>query len=515
MPEDPYRLLVANAADYAIFTADTDGVIQTWSPGAERIFGYTESEIQGQSCDMLFVPEDRDAGVPDLERSLALRAGRAENERWHLRKDGSRFWGAGEMLPLRTPDYQHVGFGKITRDFTRRRELETAHLEAQRMEGIGLFAGGLAHLFNNLLTASLGNLDLLLQRPELRSSREARELVTSAVQVGRRMAELTQQVLTFAGKARRRLQPIDLSREVHKALETVGPEILRNIALVVTIPESCPRVAGDATLLHQLMTSLVVNAAEAIRQREGRGTITVTGEECRMATDQLRHAYAGFDLLPGRYVRLTVADTGPGLSPDAQARLFDPFYSTKFQGRGLGLAAALGIVRMHGGAITARSAPVAGTAFEVLLPVDGEAESRPDEGTRMALVVDDEELVRSLTSRILEAEGFIVVQGENGEQALHIAKRLGSRIELLLLDLAMPEPDGGTTLPILRTLLPRAPIIVMTELVASEPKGRLDLPGLTSLQKPFTYAQLTAAIETALAVQAGGSGATAASPSGS
>ena len=504
MLEDPYRLLVANAADYAIFTADTDGVIQTWSPGAERIFGYTEREIQGQSCDMLFVAEDRDAGVPDLERSLALRAGRAENERWHLRKDGSRFWGAGEMVPLRTSDHRHVGFGKIMRDFTRRRELETAHLEAQRMEGIGLFAGGLAHLFNNLLTASLGNLDLLLRLPELRSNREAGELVASAVQAGRRMAELTHQILTFAGKARHRLRPIDLSREVHEALETVGPEIPRNIALVVAIPESCPPVAGDATLFRQLMTALVVNAAEAMSQREVRGTITVTGEECRLATDQLRHAYAGFDLLSGRYVRLTVADTGPGLTPEAQARLFDPFYSTKFLGRGLGLAAALGIVRMHGGAITARSAPAAGTTFEVLLPVDGEAESQPNEGVRMALVVDDEELVRSLTSRILEAEGFTVVQGENGEQAVHIAERLGSRIELVVLDLAMSELDDALTLPILRTLLARAPIIVMTESVAGEAQGRLDHPGLTSLQKPFTYAQLTAAIETALAVQAGG-----------
>jgi CheY-like chemotaxis protein len=382
------------------------------------------------------------------------------------------------------------------------------------MEGIGLFAGGLAHLFNNLLTASLGNLDLLLQLPELRSNREARELVASAVQAGRRMAELTHQTLTFAGKARRRLQPIDLPREVHKALEKVGPEIPPNIALVVAIPESCPPVAGDATLLRQLMTSLVVNAAEAMSEQDVHGTIAVTGEECRLTTDHLRQAYSGFDLLPGRYVRLTVTDTGPGLSPETQARMFDPFYSTKFQGRGLGLAAALGIVRMHGGAITARSAPAAGTTFEVLLPVDGEAESRPNERTRMALVVDDEELVRSLTSRILEAEGFTVVQGESGEQAVHIAERLGSRIELVLLGLAMPDHDGAMTLPILRTLLARAPIIVMTELAASEPKGGLAHPGLTSLQKPFTYAQLIAAIETALAVQAGGSSATAGPPSG-
>src|SRR5215213_2256743 len=103
MSHDSYELLVANATDYAIFTADPDGHVQRWSPGAERIFGYTEAEIQGRLCDILFVEQDREAGVPDLERSLALRAGRAENERWHLRKDGQKFWGAGEMVPLRTP----------------------------------------------------------------------------------------------------------------------------------------------------------------------------------------------------------------------------------------------------------------------------------------------------------------------------------------------------------------------------------------------------------------------------
>jgi PAS domain S-box-containing protein len=515
MPQDPYRLVVASALDYAVFTTDTEGLIQTWSPGAERIFGYTENEIQGQSSDMLFVLEDRDAGVPDLERSLALRAGRAEDERWHLRNDGTRFWGAGEMVPIRASEHLHLGFGKILRDFTRRRELETAHLEAQRMEGIGLFAGGLAHLFNNLLTVSLGNLDLLLRLPELRSNGEAQELVASAVQAGRRMAELTQQTLTFAGKARRRLQPLDLSREANEVLETVRSEISSNIAIIVAIPESCPLVAGDATLLHQLIATLVVNAVEAMSQREVGGTITVAGQECHLATHQLRHAYAGFDLLPGRYVQLTVTDTGPGVAPEAAARLFDPFYSTKFQGRGLGLAAALGITRMHGGAITARSIPGAGTTLEVLLPVADEAESRPHEGARIALVVDDEELVRSLTSRILEAEGFTVVQGENGDQAVQIAERLGGRIELVLLGLAKPEHDNAMTLPILQTLLARAPVIVMKEFAAGELQGKVDHPGLTSLQKPFTFAQLSAAIDTALAVQAGDSSAIAGSDSGS
>ena len=505
MPEDSYRLLADNARDYVIFTTDTDGAVQSWNPGAERIFGYTGQEIQGQRCDILFVQEDRKAGVPELERALALRAGRAENERWHLRKDGSRFWGAGEMVPLRTPDRQHVGFGKITRDFTRRRELETAHLEAQRMEGVGLFAGGLAHLFNNLLMASLGNLDLLLRLPELRASAEARELTDGAVQAGRRMAELTRQVLTYAGKARARLQPIDPCREIRAAMEQLNPSVPQHIALVVSLPDACPQVPADAGLLRQLVTSLVVNAAEAMSELEAPGRISVSGEECRLSTDEVRHAYAGFDLVAGRYLRLTVTDTGKRLTAEARAHMFDPFYTTKFQGRGLGLAAALGIVRMHRGAISVRSASIPGTAFEVLLPADGELEERPEGDRRMALVVDDEELVRSLTSRILEAEGFTVVQGENGFQAARIAERLGNRIDLVVLDLEMPEQDGAATLPILRRQLPRTPVILLTGLLPGDAEEELRRLGATSLKKPFTYAQLTEAIETALAVHAGGS----------
>lgn len=504
-----FALLIETAEDYAAFTTDRDGLIQDWNRGAELLHGYTAEEIRGKSCDILFVDEDREAGIPELERALALKVGRAENERWHVRKGGARFWGAGQMVALRDANGQHIGYGKIMRDFTRRRELESAHIEAQRMEGIGMLAGGLAHLFNNLLTASLGNVELMLGLPEVRASTTAKRLGTEALKAGQRMVELTQQVLTYAGKTRSLFQPLDMAKEVHDAIAALASQIPARVEVRVDISETCPPIVGDPALIRQLVSILAVNAVEAMAGQPGRGTLSVTGAGYDL-TANASHGFRGFELLPGRYIRLEVSDTGSGLTPAAQVRAFDPFYSTKFQGRGLGLAAALGIVRMHGGAIGVRAGSGQGATFEILLPAGDTwsqpspmdlapaMTSRPSEGA-MALVVDDEELVRSLIVRFLETEGFIAVQAENGQQALRIAERLGSRLTIIILDLAMPGMDGARTLPSLRERVPDVPIVLLTGLVSAEADATMqELQPDARVAKPFTFEQLTAAVETAM-----------------
>jgi len=515
MHEDPFRLLADNATDYAMFTTDKAGRVEAWNPGAERLFGFTGTEMRGQSADVLFVPEDRDAGIPDLERSLALGASRAENERWHLRKDGSRFWGAGIMMPLLSPDRQHLGFAKVLRDFTRRRELEAAHIEAQRLEGVGLFAGGVAHLFNNLLTVSLGNLDLLLRLPEVRSSLEAQELGRNITRAERRMAELTQQVLAFAGKARGRMSPVDICAVVREAVAALGPDIPASVNVVAGLPDSCASIVGDQVLLRQLVMSLLVNAVEAIGDRP-RGSIFLSVEDTEISAEAARSSYAGFDLIAGSYVRLQCSDSGPGLDPEAQSHLFDPFYTTKFEGRGLGLAAALGITRMHGGAINARSGAGAGTTIDVVLPVSGKTMPADEPERRTALVVDDEELVRSLTSKILEALGYTVVQAENGKQAVEIARRLTERVGLVVLDLAMPVQDGAATVPHLREWLPEAGIVLMTGVVSPDVESEhWTRHRVVELRKPFTFEQLAQAVDTAMARDHAMSDATSDRPPGS
>ena len=506
---DDLTLLLQCANDYAAFTTDRDGLIMGWNRGAELIHGYTAEEIRGKSCNLLFVEEDREAGVPELERALALRTGRAENERWHIRKNGVRFWGAGQMVALRDRTGRHVGYGKIMRDFTRRRELESAHIEAQRMEGVGVLAGGLAHLFNNLLTANLGNIEMLLGLPEVRESVTAKRLGAEALKAGQRMVDLTQQVLTYAGKTRSLFQPLDLQKEAREAIAGLSPQVPARIEVRVDISDSCPAIVGDATLIRQLISALAVNAVEAMSETGGRGTLRITGGMDDL-TAETAQRFRGFDLLPGRYIHIEISDTGSGLTPAALARAFDPFYSTKFQGRGLGLAAALGIVRMHGGAITGRNAQGGGATFEILLPA-GEIWSQAAapgwapapvshraDGS-MALVVDDEELVRSLIVRFLETEGFVTVQAENGQQALRIAERLGSRLSVVVLDLAMPEMDGARALPQLRERLPGVPIVLMTGLVSAEADAAMQAVDPDArVVKPFTFDQLTSAVETAM-----------------
>ena len=500
---DAYRLIAEQATDYAIFTMDHDTIVRTWSPGAERIVGYTEAEIRGQSADPLFVPEDRQAGIPELERSLALRVGRAENERWHLKKDGSRFWGAGVMVPLRSPQGEHLGYGKLIRDFTRRRKLEAAHLEAQRRESAGVLAAGLAHLFNNQLTAALGNLELLTRLPELRSHAHAQELARDAIRAGTRMADLTQQILTFTGKTRSLRLPLDLCDEVAAVVRTLEQELPGNVRVAVAVATDCPPVEGDRALIRQLLDVLLQNSVEALAERGG--LITVKAEVRYLAPALVAQPqYGGFDLHPGPYVSLAVADDGPGLTPDAQARVFEPFYSTKFLGRGLGLSSAMGITRLHGGAITLRSTPGSGTAVEVLLPAAAPAAGAHDQ-TRLALVVDDEELVRGLTMRILEAEGFTVIGVENGDQALRTAERLSGRVDLVLLDAIMPVLDGRAALPGLRARLGPVPIVMMTGEPVHEAGNGADALDVSAwIAKPFTFDQLLGAVRQALGTRSGG-----------
>ncbi|MFT3914535.1 MAG: response regulator [Anaeromyxobacteraceae bacterium] len=348
-------------------------------------------------------------------------------------------------------------FRASQRDAAERLELERRLLHAQKLESLGVLAGGVAHDFNNLLQAMLGNLDLA--RLELPAGSPPAESVELAAQAARRATDLTRQLLAYSGKGRFVVRPVDLSGVVMENVHLFRAGVPHTCAIVPRLAPALPSVDADVGQVQQVVMNLITNAAEAIGGRAG--TITLATSVRPGGAGALAGAVAGSVLAVRRpadaYVALEVSDDGCGMDAATQARLFDPFFSTKGPGRGLGMAALLGIVRGHDGAIFVESAPGRGTTIRVLFPAReaGPAEVGPPRRTPLprtapapgtVLVVDDEELVLRACARMVKSMGFPVLTAPGGKQAVELVRSRPGEVHLVLLDLSMPEMDGIATL---------------------------------------------------------------------
>jgi two-component system, cell cycle sensor histidine kinase and response regulator CckA len=488
------RVILEGIKDYAIFLTDSEGKIESWNRGGEKLTGYSESEILGQSVATLFTPEDLAEGAPEDRLRTAVRDGRAEDERWHMRKDGSRFFASGVLTPLWHPDGTLRGFVKVMRDITKWKHTDEAMREAQKLESIGVLAGGIAHDFNNLLTGIIGNASLAVE--ELARGGRARRLVEEVIAAGSRAADLTRQILAYAGKGSLALESFSISDAVREILELIQASIPPNVLLELRLEENLPAVYADPSQIQQVAMNLVMNAAEAI---EGYGVVRL-GTGCRnLSVDELSVAEGLAHLKPGKYVYLRVQDTGKGMQEHVKARIFDPFFTTKFTGRGLGLPAVAGIVRAHQGGIQVKTAPEAGSTFHIYLPVADEQpqEQVPPEppsletGSRTILLVDDERMVRQVSREALERRGFRVLTAYNGREAVDLFRQRASEISLIVLDMAMPVMSGEEAQPYLEQIRSEVPILVSSgysEAMASSRfrSGKM----LHFIQKPYTAQQL-------------------------
>jgi signal transduction histidine kinase/ActR/RegA family two-component response regulator len=458
--------------------------------------------VEGTFAHKIFVPPDRQAGVPEVELQVATEQGRAEDERWHMRKDGSRFWASGVMIALKE-DGALRGYAKVVRDFTERRRLEDAVRQTQKLESVGVLAAGVAHDFNNVLTAILGNVSLVRRRlAKLGSDAQLDELLAAAERAGNRAADLVRQLLNYVGKGHREARPVDICQVTKDALAIVQASVSRKITIRRDVPRDCPTIEADVGQLQQLVLNLVLNGAEAIGDNYGEVSIRVRVRD--VPETELAGMYAGFALPRRRYTEIEVRDTGVGMDEHTLQQIFDPFFTTKFMGRGLGLAAALGIVRSHRGGIAVRSAPGKGSTFTVLLPAEQEtgapmtvAESITEvaRGEGLVLVVDDEVAIRSLIQHTLEELGYTVLTAEHGTQALELFDRIGHDIVLILLDLVMPVLDGPETAAALHSRKPDVPILVMSGIADDEALRRFSnvrIAGFVS--KPFGPDQLAQAV---------------------
>jgi two-component system, chemotaxis family, CheB/CheR fusion protein len=498
-----FDLFLSTTEDYGIILLDPDGRVRRWSKGAERLFGYRGDEVEGTLAHEIFVPPDRQAGVPEVELQTATEQGRAEDERWHLRKDGSRFWASGVMIALRE-NGRLLGFAKVVRDFTDRRQLEEAVRQTQRLESVGVLAAGVAHDFNNVLTAILGNIAMVRRRMAAQDvNGDMEEMLAAAERAGNRAAHLVKQLLNYAGKGRRELRPVDICQVTRDALAIVQASVSRKIRLRSDIPDDCRMIEADVGQLQQLVLNLVLNGAEAIGDKEGDVFVRVRVRD--VPEDELKRFYPGFSLQARRFTEIEVRDTGAGMDEKTLQQIFDPFFTTKFMGRGLGLAAALGIVRAHGGGIAVRSSPGKGTTFNVLLPAERERLDAPltvsdsitesARGQGLVLVVEDEVAIRSLIQAALEELGYTVLTAEHGAQGLELFERSPDDIMLVLLDVVMPVLDGAETAIAIRERNPDVPILVMSGVSDDDALGRFGEVRISGfIPKPFAPEQLAQAI---------------------
>ena len=366
-------------------------------------------------------------------------------------------------------------------------ELEKQVQLSQKLEGLGLLAGGIAHDFNNMLVAVVGNADLLAMDLE---DEKLLEYVSEIQHGAARAAELADQILTYAGQRDSKHEAFDLTELVHELRGLVSSSLSKRIEIELQLAPDLPPLLGDSAQIGQVLMNLLTNAADAIGDKVGRITVR-TGLETLSRSD-LSTMLLGADLAPGDYVVLEVEDDGNGLDEDARAHMFDPFFSTKSRGRGLGLATAFGIVRAHHGAIGLDSKAGVGTHFRVALPQaeqqaapSNPTEARPFQGSGLALVVDDEIGVRRVASTFLRRLGFDVITAESGETATKLFSLHSDDLRLLLVDISMPGMGGRQLLSRLDPLPDHVRAIFTTgfdpeDIGADEPS--IDVP---ILHKPY------------------------------
>jgi PAS domain S-box-containing protein len=438
--EERFRMLVQGVTDYAIYMLSPEGVVTNWNAGAHRIKQYEQNEVVGTHFSRFYTEEDRAEGRPDYALAQAREQGRFEAEGWRVRKDGTRFWAHVVLDPIRNEAGQLVGFAKITRDITERREaaqaLEKAReilFQSQKLEAIGKLTGGVAHDFNNLLSVVTNGLDLL--RGTLKDP-EALGLVASMDKAAQRGAALTNQLLTFARQQPVTPEPRELNGVVLGFESVLRRATRSSIQFEIATHGKLPAVMIDAALFEAALLNLVVNANDA----------TLDGGSIRVFTQVAELDEREVGALPrGQYVALSVQDTGSGMSEEVIAHAIEPFFTTKpvGKGTGLGLSQVYGMVQQFGGDLKIVSRPAEGTTITLYFPVSSETaieESLPPPSDKV-LIVDDQPDVLAMASEMFRTLGFDVVTATSGRQALEILGRTPD-VHLLFSDVVMPGLSG-------------------------------------------------------------------------
>ena len=485
--------LLDNAQD-AILVRDLEDKILFWNKSAERIYGWTAGEVIGRDLQDISYGDSL-VQFEDAKR-IVVSTGKWEGELRQLTREGKEIIVESRWTLVRDDRGEPKSVLLINTDVTEKRKIEAQFLRAQRMESIGTLAGGIAHDFNNLLAPITMSIQLLRAKMTDEDGQRMLEMLEASAERG---AGLVKQVLSFARGVegqRMTLQPRHLIKEIVKILKDTLP---KTIEIEFEASKDLSVVAGDATQLHQVLMNFCVNARDAMPSG---GKLTIKADNVEIDDN---YARMNLEAKAGRFVQITIADSGSGIPPNIINRIFEPFFTTKEYGKGtgLGLSTALGIVKSHGGFINVYSEPGLGTEFKIHLPAvetgfAGVADlaAAPLAGRgELILVVDDEIAIREIAKGTLEAYGYRALTAADGTEAIALYAQHKGEIEVVLTDMMMPYMDGLATIRALQKLNPRVKIIASSGLAENAKAIEAGNAGVkTFLTKPYTAGKLMEAL---------------------
>ncbi len=501
LSEEKYRTLVEQIND-VIFLVDPDGIVQYISPVIERITKYSPDDITGQPFSKFIHPDD----LPGLVRSFKRNLEEIE-EPWEYRiidKNGSIVFVRSFSRLIKGEKGDPAGLMGTLTDITQAKQMANQLQQAQKMEAIGQLAGGIAHDFNNLLAGIIGQAEMLqiklINEPSLAA------LAEKILTTGEHAASLTRQLLTFARKGNYQQVPVNLHRTIAEVAGILSNTINKNINVRQTLSANPCTVLGDPAMLENAILNLCINARDAMPQG---GNLTISSQVSELDQAYVRnHSYK---IPVGRYLRISVSDTGQGMSREVQTHIFEPFFTTKEQGQGtgLGLASVYGCIKAHNGSIEVYSEEGHGSNFNIYLPlmetgpeISEEAAAVPiQKGSGTILLVDDEETIRDITSQMLGDQGFKMISLANGLEAVEYYREHWKKIDLVILDMIMPKMNGHDAFLKMKEINPGIKALLSSGYSIEEEAQALMNSGVKDfLQKPYRLAELTQKINQALSV---------------
>ncbi len=491
---------VTSTAPLLLFAADAEGTTTLVDGQGLAVLGLESEQIIGTP--VWNVLGDEDEGRACFARAICGESFGSSHE-----VDGHIF--EVHYAPKHGLRGEVTGIIGVALDVTEHRKVEAAMFQTQKLESLGVLAGGVAHDFNNLLVGILANAGLALG--ELSADDPARDTIKQIELAGHRAADLARQILAYSGKGRIVVQPLNLNSLVEETAGLLRVSIKKGARLSFSMAPGLSAIEADATQLRQVVMNLVVNASDAIGESEGE--IRVRTDLIHLTADEARDRFPAANLVAGEYACLSVSDTGSGMDATTRARIFEPFFTTKFTGRGLGLAAVLGIVRGHRGGLRVESEPGVGTTFELVFPIVADAAvphhpvARPSAvewtGHGKVLIVDDEDTVRTVTARALKKFGFEVLQAADGQAGVDLYEKHADELECVLLDMTMPRLNGAEAFHKIRDIRPDARVILMTGYAEEEVASRFAGQGLSGfVQKPYDLAALRETMRTVIEPEA-------------